>query len=59
MLNANASIAAGNNHQTIEIDGSQQSVNTAGIRNSFTGGLLAVPGNIGDYSKNTFPSLRC
>jgi Putative beta barrel porin-7 (BBP7) len=55
MINGTASIAIGNNHQTIEIDGTQQSVNAAGVRNVVAGGLLAVPGgNIGNFSKNTF-----
>jgi hypothetical protein len=55
MINGTASIAIGNNRQTIEIDGTQQSINAAGVRNVVQGGLLAVPGgNIGTFSKNAF-----
>ena len=50
-----ASVAVGNNHQTIEIQGSQQVTTPAGVTTVVPGGLLALPGaNIGKFTHNEF-----
>jgi hypothetical protein len=44
----------GNNHQTVEINGSTVITNPAGVPTTQTGGLLALPTNIGTYARNVF-----
>ncbi|HKA06602.1 MAG TPA: BBP7 family outer membrane beta-barrel protein [Gemmataceae bacterium] len=52
-LNLAASIAVGNNHETIEIQGAQLATTAAGATTIVPGGLLALPGaNIGKLTKN-------
>jgi Putative beta barrel porin-7 (BBP7) len=54
-VNLAASVAVGNNHETIEIQGSQRATTAAGTTTVLPGGLLALPGaNIGKFTKNEF-----
>jgi Putative beta barrel porin-7 (BBP7) len=54
-LNLAASVAFGNNHETIEIQGSQLATTAAGTTTVLPGSLLALPGaNTGKFTKNEF-----
>jgi hypothetical protein len=53
-VNANAQVALGDNVQILDINGSQRFVSPAGQVQNFTGGLLALPSNIGHFSNNAF-----
>jgi hypothetical protein len=46
-----AKLGLGSNHQTISIAGSQTVVTLAGARETFNGGLLALPSNSGTFSR--------
>lgn len=50
---ARVAVALGTVFQSVTADGSQLANTTAGVVNS-TGGLLAIPGNIGTYSQRKF-----
>ncbi len=52
--NLTTKIALGTVHQTAIIEGNQQISFDTGTTSSFPGGLLAVPGNIGQYTQNKF-----
>jgi hypothetical protein len=47
-------VGLGVTHQTIDIAGSQTVTTLAGDRSVFTGGLLALPSNIGQFSRDRF-----
>jgi hypothetical protein len=49
-----AQLALGMTHEQIDINGSQTITTPAGQRTTFTGGLLALPSNIGTFSQNKF-----
>ena len=49
-----AQVALGDNVQILDINGSQRFVSPAGMVQNFTGGLLALPGNIGHFTNNAF-----
>lgn len=50
---ARVAVALGTVFQTAIAEGSQQATTTAGVVNA-TGGLLAIPGNLGSYSQRKF-----
>jgi hypothetical protein len=50
-------LALGNTHETISISGNQVITTPAGVRTVFTGGLLALPSNIGNYQLNQFSAV--
>ena len=52
--NLTTKIALGTVHQTAIIEGNQTISFDTGTTSSFPGGLLAVPGNIGQYTQNKF-----
>ena len=47
-------LALGDTVQLLDISGSQRFVSTTGAVQNFTGGLLALPSNIGHYNRNAF-----
>src|SRR5205807_1574161 len=47
-------IALGDNHQTLDIQGSQTITTPAGAVQNFRGGLLALPSNIGHFTRDRF-----
>ncbi len=47
-------VALGDTVQLLDINGSQRFVSPAGLVQNFTGGLLALPSNIGHFSHNAF-----
>jgi hypothetical protein len=47
-------LALGNNYQTVQIDGSTVISNSQQDDGTYQGGLLALPTNIGTYSRNQF-----
>jgi hypothetical protein len=49
-----AQVALGDNAQILDINGSQRFVSPTGNVQNFTGGLLALPSNIGHFSNNAF-----
>jgi hypothetical protein len=51
---ARVQVGLGVTHETIDINGSQTVTTLAGARQTFTGGLLALPSNIGSFSQNRF-----
>jgi hypothetical protein len=53
-LNVRSSIAFGVNHQIIDISGNTTIINPNGAQQTFPGGLLAQPTNIGRYTNNAF-----
>lgn len=52
--NLRGSIAFGQVRQTVTVAGSQNVVPPVGPSQQFVGGLLALPSNIGEYSRNRF-----
>jgi hypothetical protein len=53
-INANTQVALGDTVQMLDINGSQRFVSPTGQVQNFTGGLLALPSNIGHFSNNAF-----
>lgn len=49
-----AQVALGDNAQQLDINGSQRFVSPTGTVQNFTGGLLALPSNIGHFHNNAF-----
>ena len=47
-------VALGDNAQILDISGSQRFVSPTGVVQNFTGGLLALPSNIGHFTNNAF-----
>ncbi len=47
-------LGLGDNHETIDINGSQVVTFANGMTQTFRGGLLALPSNIGHYTRNRF-----
>jgi hypothetical protein len=47
-------VALGDTHEIIDISGSQSVTTPAGMTTNFTGGLLALPSNIGHFTHNEF-----
>lgn len=47
-------VALGDTVQILDITGSQRFVSPTGVVQNFTGGLLALPSNIGHFSNNAF-----
>ncbi len=57
-VNAHAAVGLGSVNQTVEINGFQNLVSTAGVASQTQGGLLALPGaNIGKYSQSRFGAM--
>src|SRR5262249_6448166 len=54
VLDTRAKVALGNNHETIDIDGFQVVTHANGTQQAFTGGLLALPSNIGHFQRDRF-----
>lgn len=52
--NATGLVALGNNHQQVDITGSTSVTTPAGATTVLPGGLLALPTNIGSYSRDRF-----
>jgi hypothetical protein len=50
-------LALGNTHETISISGNQVVTTPAGVQTVFTGGLLALPSNIGNYQLDHFSAV--
>jgi hypothetical protein len=50
-------IALGTNRETVSISGSTRTTDPTGARSTAEGGLLALPTNIGTYSKNQFVAV--
>lgn len=53
-VNANGQVGLGETHQTIVITGSQTATTAAGVTTVATGGLLALPSNIGHFNHDSF-----
>jgi hypothetical protein len=53
-IDGRAKIALGDNHETLNIGGNQVITTPAGVTSVFTGGLLALPSNIGHFNKDVF-----
>ncbi len=53
-INPNIQVALGDNVQFLDISGSQRFVSPTGQTQNFTGGLLALPSNIGHFRNNAF-----
>jgi hypothetical protein len=53
-VNARAQVALGDTVQILDINGSQRFVSPTGVVQNFTGGLLALPSNIGHFTNNAF-----
>ncbi len=53
-LDLRGKLALGNTHQHLTIDGSEQIIAPNGTVQNFRGGLLALPSNIGQYSRDRF-----
>jgi hypothetical protein len=53
-LNVRGSVALGNTHTIVDIDGATTITDAAGNSQRYTGGLLAQPSNIGRYELNKF-----
>jgi hypothetical protein len=51
-LGGNVKLGIGQNHETITISGSQTVETLAGMRQTFNGGLLALPSNSGTFSRD-------
>jgi hypothetical protein len=54
VLEGRAKLALGNTHETINIVGNQVVTTPTGQRTVFTGGLLALPSNIGKHTHDEF-----
>ncbi len=52
-----ATVALGNTNTVVNIDGSTDITNANGVTNSFVGGLLTQPSNIGRYELNKFATI--
>jgi hypothetical protein len=52
-LDLNGKLALGLTHQVVDINGEQLFIGPAGV-NTFQGGLLALPSNIGNHTRNRF-----
>jgi hypothetical protein len=53
-VDVRAQVALGDTVQLLDISGSQRFVSPTGAVQNFTGGLLALPSNIGHFSNNAF-----
>jgi hypothetical protein len=53
-LGGRAQVALGVTNETVDISGFQSVTTLAGQRTTFTGGLLALPSNIGSFTVNRF-----
>jgi hypothetical protein len=53
-VDARGKVALGDTVQMLDISGSQRFVSPTGVVQNFTGGLLALPSNIGHFSNNAF-----
>lgn len=53
-IDVRAQVALGDTVQMLDISGTQRFVSPAGAVQNFTGGLLALPSNIGHFSHNAF-----
>ncbi len=53
-LDLTGKVALGSTHQRVNIDGLTAITPPGGATSSFTGGLLALPTNIGEYSRSVF-----
>jgi hypothetical protein len=53
-VDATGQVALGDTVQLLDISGSQQFVSPTGVVQKFTGGLLALPSNIGHFTNNAF-----
>jgi Putative beta barrel porin-7 (BBP7) len=53
-LNVRGSVALGNTHTIVDIDGATTITDANGNAQRYTGGLLAQPSNIGRYELNKF-----
>jgi hypothetical protein len=53
-LNVRGSVALGNTHTTVDINGSTTITDPAGNAQTFAGGLLTQPSNIGHYERDRF-----
>lgn len=54
---ARAGVALGNVHQTVDIDGSTTITTPGGTPQTFPGGLLTQPSNIGHYERDKFAAV--
>jgi hypothetical protein len=57
LLNVRSKLALGVTRQTITIDGFQHVTRANGTQQAFVGGLLAVPSNIGTFSRSRFSAV--
>ncbi len=53
-VNATGKVALGDTHQTVDINGSTRVTTAAGATTVLPGNLLALPSNIGHYSRDQF-----
>ncbi|HTU91087.1 MAG TPA: BBP7 family outer membrane beta-barrel protein [Gemmataceae bacterium] len=53
-VDVRSQVALGDTAQLLDINGSQRFVSPTGMVQNFTGGLLALPSNIGQFSHNAF-----
>lgn len=53
-IDVRGQVALGDTYQILNISGSQRFVSPTGVVQNFTGGLLALPSNIGHFSHNAF-----
>jgi len=53
-LDIKAKVAVGDTHETVNINGGQILVGPGGAVNTFQGGLLALPSNIGHFTRDEF-----
>jgi hypothetical protein len=53
-LDLKAKVAIGDTHETININGGQLLVDPRGFSTAFQGGLLALPSNIGHFTRDRF-----
>src|SRR5262249_51687947 len=53
-VEARCKLGLGVTHQEININGSQTFISPSGAQSNFTGGLLALPSNIGHFNRDRF-----
>jgi hypothetical protein len=56
-MGGRATVALGNTHSIVDIDGSTVITNPNGVSQRFSGGLLTQPSNIGRYTLNKFATV--
>jgi len=57
LFQVDAKVAIGLSHESINIDGSTQTVSASGVSTVQAGGLLAVPSNMGHFHRDEFAVL--